>query len=195
MTLKFTLDTNCIISVEKCEANSVFIRELADAHSSGRASVSLAAISASERQQDDAVIENFEGYKKKLSDIDLGHLNLLKPMLYWDVSFWDCSLWSDDSMKSLERSIHDILFPEVQFDWIDFCKAKGLNAEIINAKSRWRNAKCDVQAFWCHAYHKQNIFVTSDGNFHKFTKKDRLIMLTGGRIETPSAAAALLSRC
>ena len=51
-------------------------------------------------------------------------------------------------------------------------------AESDLAKSRpdgrWLNAKCDVQALWCHIREGDGVFVTSDRNFHKVTKKSRL---------------------
>lgn len=57
---------------------------------------------------------------------------------------------------------------------------------------KWKNAKCDVLAIWSHAFRKRQVFVTTDRNFHKTSKKSRLIGLGAGRIETPASAVSLL---
>ena len=38
---------------------------------------------------------------------------------------------------------------------------------------------------WCHLHYKNDIFVTSDGNFHKATKLPRLLALGAGQIVRP----------
>ena len=50
MPRTFTLDTNCIIAVDESRPEAAAILELARTHQTGRASVGLVAISASERQ-------------------------------------------------------------------------------------------------------------------------------------------------
>ena len=96
-------------------------------------------------------------------------------------------------MLKLERSIHEILFANIPFAWSDYCAAHGL-AEVTEAPNRrWRDAKCDVQAFWSHAWRKRDVFVTSDENFQAASKKNKLLSLAGGRIETPASSVALLT--
>jgi hypothetical protein len=113
-------------------------------------------------------------------------------MAYFDVTFWDASVWSSEDMQTLERSIHEILFPGFPLLWSDYCAASGLDLNTEKPDRKWKNAKCDVQAFWSHAWRKRDIFVTSDGNFHTESKKGKLIALCGGRIETPASTAAQL---
>ena len=190
--LTFTLDTNCIIAVEEARSEATSILQLASAHRSGLASVGVVAISASERQKDGGNLKNFAEFKQKLSWLGLGDLVLLEPMMYWGVTYWDFGLLSDDKMVSLEREIHHILFPNIQFSWVDHCNNLGLNPETAKPDKKWRNAKCDVQAFWSHAFRKRDVFVTSDREFHANMKKQRLVSLSGSRIETPEGAAKLL---
>ena len=57
---------------------------------------------------------------------------------------------------------------------------------------KWRNAKCDVQAFWSHVHGQRDVFVTSDGNFHAASKRSQLIALAGGQNKTPQSAEAML---
>ena len=190
--LTFTLDTNCIIAVEEGRSEASSILQLALAHRSGLASVGVVAISASERQRDGRNLENFAEFKQRLLRVGLGDLVLLEPMMYWGVTYWGFGLLSDDKMVALERKIHQVLFPNIQFLWVDHCKTFGLNPETAKPDRKWRNAKCDVQAFWGHAFRKRDVFVTSDREFHTNMKKQRLVSLSGGRIETPEAAAKLL---
>lgn len=192
MVPTFTLDTNCIIAVDESRPEGAFILELAEAHRSGAASVGLVAISASERQKADGHIENFVDFKDRMSNLGLGHLDLLVPMGYWGITFWDFGLWCDEAMEAFELSIHEILFPNIQFLWAKYCAANGLDPKADYPDKKWRNAKCDVQAFWSHVHCKRDIFVTSDKNFHAETKKPKLLALAGGRIETPQSAAAIL---
>ena len=198
--LSLSLDTNCVIALDEVRndskshraAEARAVRSLVDAHTALNADVALVAISASERQKDNGHLENFSIFQARLASLGLEHLELLHPMLYFDVTFWDASLWFDEEMQALERSIHEILFPGIPFLWSDYCAEKGLDSTANTLDRKWKNAKCDVQAFWSHAWRKRDIFVTSDGNFHKELKKPLLIALVGGHIETPESTVAKL---
>jgi hypothetical protein len=198
--LSLSLDTNCVIALDEVRkdprshraAEAKAIRTLVDAHTTRRADVALVAISASERQKDNVPLENFSIFQERLASLGLAHLELLHPMLYFDVTFWDASLWSDEEMQALERSIHEILFPNIPFLWSDYCAANGFDPNREAPDRKWKNAKCDVQAFWSHVWRKRDVFVTSDENFHKELRRPQLIALAGGSIETPASAAALV---
>jgi hypothetical protein len=190
--LTFTLDTNCIIAVDEKRSEANAILELVSAHRKGLASVGLVAISASEQQRSSGRLENFEQFQERISKLGLGELDILLPMAYCDVSFYDHGLFSDDTMVQGELKIHEILFPNVPFLWSEHCAKVGLDPETNRLDKKWRNAKCDVQAFWSHVYGKRNVFVTSDENFHAETKKPHLILLAGGYIETPESAVNLI---
>jgi hypothetical protein len=188
----FTLDTNCLISIDEGRAEAQWVRMLADAHASGEAHVAIVAISASEKQHSGSYLESFSGFQDRLVTLDLSHLELLRPMFYWDVTYWDWCIWADPDMEAEERKIHEILFPNIEFIWEDNCAARGLvlNDQIL--LQRWRNAKCDVQALWSHIFYKRDVFVTADRNFHIHSKKQILIALGAKQIETPDSAACLL---
>lgn len=188
----FTLDTNCIIAIEEGRAEEAAIRALIDAHTAGAAQVALVAISASERQRDGSLLETFAQFRERLSALGLGHLELLMPMFYFDVTYWDWAMWPGDDMEALERAIHKVLFQGIEFLWSDYCTARGLSLNDTSMAHRWRNAKCDVQALWSHIHHGREVFVTADKNFHAKTKKPALISLGANCIETPESALALL---
>lgn len=199
--LSFTLDTNCVLALDEAYADAAShrvaearaVEVLVNAHIAGISTVGVVAISASERQRGNLHLENFSAFQQRLASLGLAHLELLEPMLYFDVTFWDASIWSNDEMEKLEREIHEILFPNIPFLWSDYCAATGIDQGPETPDQKWRNAKCDVQAFWSHAWRNRDVFVTSDRNFHAVSKKEKLIALTVGRIETPVSATSLLS--
>ena len=194
MPVTFTLDTNCIIAVDEGRPEAEAILELVRADSEGLASTALVAISASERQPGGGTLERFDQFKERLSSLGLGSLELLMPMLYWDVGFWDFGLWCDDEMAALEAKIHAILFPSIAIDHSEYCRQTGLDSSTTSMQTKWRNAKCDVQAFWSHAHHKRNVFVTSDKNFLAVSKRPILEALSGSQLFTPAQAVAILRR-
>jgi len=192
--LTFTLDTNCLIDIADNRADAGSVQTLADAHARGEANVAVVAVSASETQENGARLTNFNEFQTLLDTLALSHLEILKPILYWDIAFWDWAYWAEPTMVDLERLIHGVLFPNIEFLWPDYCHTRGWdpNTQPVNAK--WRNAKCDVLALWSHIHHRRNVFVTGDRNFHAATKLNNLIALGAGRIEHPKAATALLTQ-
>jgi len=81
--LALSLDTNCLIDIAEGRPDSVAIRALADAHARGEASVAVVAISASEKQKNGKRLTNFDQFRARLDALALGHLEILKPMLYF----------------------------------------------------------------------------------------------------------------
>lgn len=150
----------------------------------------VVAISASENQKGQRLIQNFAEFEERLNALGLGHLEILLSMAYLDIGFVDRCILTDDAMEQFERQIHAILFPNIEFGWQKYCEARQLDINFPDAK--WRNKKCDVQAMWSHIDNRRDIFVTSDANFHSPAKKRALIALGAGRIETPTDALSLL---
>lgn len=179
--LSFTLDTNCLIDLEEDRDSAPSVRAVVDAHRDGRARVAVVFSSASERSQPDRPeAANLAEFTARLARLDLAHVDVLPALGIWDFSFWDGCLWSDDGPgAALQDQLQALLFPDIDFARPVFDK-------------RWRNAMCDVQAIWAHIYHRRDIFVTGDGNFHKQTKEAALISLGAGRILRAPEAANLL---
>src|SRR5438128_64282 len=119
--LSFTLDTNCIIAIDESRSEAEAIKTLVGAHLAGQVRVALVAISASERQKDQGYIKNYSMFLERLRSLGLGDVETLKPTAYWDVTFFDYSLPTGPEMTNLERSIHEILFPTMEFRWKDYC--------------------------------------------------------------------------
>ena len=94
-----------------------------------------------------------------------------------------------DENEMLERDIHNVLFPNIKFMWVNYAKAHGLAAD--SSDKIWRNAKCDVLTLWCHIKHGGGVFVTSDINFHATAKLEKLKALGVGTIAYPKDALRL----
>jgi hypothetical protein len=184
----FTMDTNCIIDVEDARPNGQFVRPLVEMNGSNGVKVAVSAIGASERQRTGGYAKNCSEFKDKLKAIGFDGLELLPPLAYFDICFWDHCVAADET-DNLEQRLHEILFPSIEFAWVDFAKARGLPDDAID--KTWRNAKCDVLGLWCHIKHGGGFFVTSDTNFHAVTKKSKLEALGAGAIVYPQDALAL----
>jgi len=113
-------------------------------------------------------------------------------MGYYGVSFWDHGLLTDEAMIDRERRIHEILHPETEFDYADYCRRLGIDPKTEPSERRWRNAKCDVQVLWSHIHHGGELLVTNDLNFVKESKLPRLLALGAGAIVRTREASAFL---
>ncbi len=187
--MRFTLDTNCIIDVEEGRPNAPSVRELVGLQGKNGINVGISAIGASERQRAGGYAKNFSEFQAKLAAVGFDGLELLPPLAYWDVCFFDYCVMADEN-DTLERQIHDVLFPSIEFNWLDYANARGLPVDVMD--KNWRNAKCDVLALWCHIKHGGGVFVTSDMNFH--TKREKLTALGAGTIAMPADALAMAEK-
>ena len=182
------MDTNCVIDVEDDRPNAVFVRELVALHGKDSINIAVSAIGASERQRSGKQAKSFTQFQEKLAAAGFGAVELLPPLLYWDFGYWDYCVWADEN-ETLEREIHEILFPAIEFLWADYAGVRGLAPEVPDKV--WRNAKCDVLGMWCHIKHGGGVFVTSDTNFHAKTKVPALQKLGAGEIAHPKEALFL----
>jgi hypothetical protein len=96
-------------------------------------------------------------------------------------------------MRSGPLRLDTILFPNIEFDYEDYVARIG---ECFSSRDsrKWLNAACDVMMIWSHIHHRADFFVTEDRNFHKLTKKPRLLELGARQICTPSDCVSELTR-
>ena len=157
----------------------------------GSIKLCIPVIAASERQRDGGTLSNYSKFEAFLTSLGLNGYEELIPMFYLDISYLDHGLLTGPDMEQLERQIHQILFPKIAFSYEAY--AAKLDRGISPPPHRkWLNAKCDVQVMWSHIWHGANIFVTEDVNFHKATKKPRLLKLGAGQVCTPSECVGLV---
>ncbi|NMP23738.1 hypothetical protein [Sulfobacillus harzensis] len=191
-----TIDTNCLIAVEEKRAEADAISQLMESHREGQILLQIVAIAASENQPSGTSNPRFSEFQNRLKRIDMDGIRVLKPIAHWGVTYWDWALWSDAKMLKLEQDIHNILFPAQPFGQEEFiARERERVGETVGApriESKWRNHLCDVLTIWGHIWYGGNFFVTSDGNFHKVTKKAQLVALGAGQIVRPLEMAAMI---
>jgi hypothetical protein len=179
-----TLDMNCIIDLEKKKGDWMYIEHLINMHEKGQIRLGVPAISASEQKPDKTYASNFSEFKHRIAAIGLDGAEILKPLAYVGITYYDwCVVADEGPMVNLERKIHGILFPEIQFSYKEFCEKNRIDIDSHPIDHKWRNPKCDVLALWSHIYYGGGIFVTRDVNFHQ--KKCALIALGAGQILEP----------
>lgn len=183
MLANLTLDFNCLISLENNDYFSGCLQKLVDLHEEGVISLSVPAISASEKKIDGEYLQNIQVFFDRIDKLSNRRFKILKPIMIWDMGYWDYGIWADEEMIELDRKIHSVLFPNIPVNYDDYIKINALDIGHLDPK--WRNAKCDVISLWCHIYYKNDIFITSDRNFYKQTKKDCLIALGAKKILSP----------
>ena len=188
----FTLDSHCISSIDEGSGDAALVRRLTDAHAAGKARVAVVALSAADRRQMGSYLDNFDSFRDRLAMLSLAHLEILKPMTCFDISFSGWSIAANDAMAGLEKQIHDILFPQNEFSWQDFADAHDLDPDSLSPHGDWRSRKCAVQEIWTHIHNKHDVFVTANDEFHKPAKKAALFALGAGQIERPAQAVLLL---
>jgi hypothetical protein len=191
--MNVTLDTNCIIDLEEERDTAPDIQALIHMHDQQRINLRVVAISASERKPDGKYASNFTEFKEKIAAVGLGYVDILKPIGYYDITFWDWCLYAGAEMEELERKIHEILFPNIEFNYKEFCRKRSLASNGKEIDHHWQNAKCDVLALWSHIHYGSGNFVTTDKNFHKKTKRTALITLGAGDILKPKQAVKKLT--
>lgn len=188
---RVTLDVNCLIDLAEHRPACGSVRKLVQANGSVLR-LQIAGIGASERLPGGRRRQSFASFVELLKDLQLDSAAILKPMAYLGVCYLDWCVAPDDTMVEEERRIHEALFPGLEFSYPDFCVSRGIDPSIEPPDGHWLNAKCDVQALWCHVRDGGGIFVTSDGNFHKVSKKAVLENRGAGRISTPDDAVTSL---
>jgi len=188
----FTLDSSCIEAIDEGRAEVKFIRTLADAHIAGKAKVAVVALSAAEKRQAGFYFDDFDAFRYHLAAVDLARLDILKPMVCFDISFPDWCIEPDTGMAALQKQIHDILFPQSEFEWPDYADANGFDPDSLSPYGDWRRQKCAILEMGAHISSKRDVFVTADAEFHKPAKAAALLKLGAGRIERPAQAVSLV---
>ncbi len=174
--MNLTLDHNVIIDLANGSESVARLREML---ASNQHQGYVVEIGASEMRQRGIRPNRFDLFEELLDEAGIRALPRLVPMAVWDVTFWDHGLWSDEAMSNRASAVETVLFgdsPPIEIAG---------EAEDSPKFAKWLNRLCDVQTMWCHLHYGNDIFVTSDRNFHKSTKAPRLVAMGAGKIATP----------
>ena len=176
MAMKITLDHNCILDLENRTEVGLLVEAIVLNKSN---QCFVVNIGASEMRKKGVRPDNYQRFEELLLAARIDHLPRLNPIAIWDLTFWDTCVWADDGMIRLSQDIELALFGDVE--QMDIAK-EGLDS-LTGRK--WVNRQCDIHTMWCHIQNGNEVFLTTDANFTKKTKLQRLIVLGAGRICHP----------
>lgn len=174
--MKLTLDHNVIIDLANGSKNVARLRQVLSGNGH---QAFVVEIGASEMRQRGIKPDRYDLFERLLEEAGIASLPRLAPMMIWDVTFWDHGLWSNEHMAERAKQVEDALFGESPP--IDIAGEPDGSPKV----AAWLNRLCDVHTMWCHLHYANDVFVTSDRNFHKATKAPRLLALGAGRICRP----------
>lgn len=176
--MKVTLDHNCLIDVEQRTREGLSVLNVVN---SKRHQCFVVNIGASELRERGIRPDNYALFEQFLAGLDLIGLARLNPIGLIDISFIGYCVIASAEMVKLANDIENILFPNsIEQDTL-------IDSPPYHPIGRKRlNQICDVYSMWCHIHYENEIFLTSDENFHKSTKRDRLISLGAANIMKPS---------
>jgi hypothetical protein len=192
-TIRVTVDTNELFNIHNGTGDSVGLNRLMELHSEGNIRICIPAIAASENRSGGVKLENYAEFEEFVASLGLTDYEELSPILLLDEGYLGYGLAYTPVMMRLARRIHHILSPSIEFDYEDYVARLG---EFFTSRHyrKWLNVTCDVMAMWSHIHHRADFFVTEDQNFHKRTKKPRLLELGARQICTPSECVSELTR-
>jgi len=190
---RFTLDWNCVISLEKGDPQAPYVRELVESHRRGVANVALLQTSASENMRGTRGFPgSYELFEERLRAASIDDLPRIPTPGVWSLTFCDQCYWVDQS--SYERAVGElwqIMAPNMA-DFVE--KWSSENGEPTPEQSagpqfaRYRNAWCDVHSAFCHIAERRDFFVTSNTQDFRKEALANLHLLA----VTPEEAAALV---
>jgi len=188
---RLTLDNNCLIALEKGEEpTATALRVLIAAHDARQVTVRVVCVSGFERPQGEARIPFIEEFYARLRRIGLAGVEVLSSIVYLDMDTRLDSrfILGSDGDFAFEQWIHRTLFPDDgDGTWESYCIARRAWDEARRERV-WKNHKRDVLTLWGHIYHAGDIFLTTDRNFFKATKKQALIGRGATAIMRPDEA-------
>jgi hypothetical protein len=174
--MKITLDHNCLIDLATGTQTGLRISELLAKPASQPYIVN---IGASEMREQGIRPDRYDLFEELLHAAGVYDAPRLDPALIWDVTFWDRCVWTGPDEAKLITEIETILFG----DSVPVSPTSGLDSPEWK---KWLNRVCDVQTLWCHIRNGNELFLTSDKNFIKQSKLQRLIALGAGSIQSPN---------
>ena len=162
MTVKLTLDTNCIIALENGEAAASEVHKLVQLTLTGNVNLAILGISASENQKAFYEGQDFTGFQKRVSANGLGNLIILKPIAFFDVTFWDWCILPSERDSKLLNDLWSVIFPRSETNWAKRAASSGIDLHDNSSKEskKWRNELCDAQIAWATIHHGYDALVT-----------------------------------
>jgi hypothetical protein len=176
--VRVTLDLNCLIDVEEIRQPHVeLVLELQRRADAGTVELSIPASAASERRSPDKPgITNFGQFQQWVATLGFRSVDFLAPIMYLDFSFLDYAVLAGGSGSALEEKIHHVVAPNLPYQ-----------SPAPHQVGKWRNAKCDVQAVWCHLHYGTDALCTRD---RKLISRSKRLGRFGAHLRAPADLVA-----
>ena len=194
------LDWNCVIGLEEEREYSPSLRQIREWYKQGKIAMCISSPSRLENAQRTdpdnpfPTVINEAEWQKKMAATGLEGVELRSATTR---SYAPPLMTFDNSLDMLiRRKIHQLLFPDIDYDYIDYCARKGVEpvfsqgfpnlTQAFQAASKkqwrvhrdWNNAKCDALSLDAFSTWSQpgDIFVTKDGDFDKEKLKEPFVI-------------------
>lgn len=174
--MKITLDHNCILDLELGTDVGSQIKAIIE---NPQSECFVVNIGASELRKSGVKPDRYDLFEELLSKLGIAHLSRLNPMGILNVTFWDRCVFTDEAMIQLAKNIEQILFGNSK----PIVLAQD-NLDSPNGR-KWLNRICDVHTMWCHIQNRNEVFLTTDKNYLRATKYQKLVDLGAMRICRP----------
>ncbi len=194
--LSLTLDTNCIVHLETgWEPAASSLREVIEFQRAGEIRLRVIAIASAENQSVDNPITSYADFTALVQRVGLADAEIVTTITPWGMGYWGGQvLYGSVEQFAFANKIYQTLFPsDGDGTYKDYCQRRAIPADTPPDRT-WINRKCDAFTLWGHIFHDGDIFVTSDGNFHKQTRHKKLIALGAKAIMRPAEAVAFLQQ-
>jgi len=174
--MKITLDHNCLIDLSNDTAVGKQVRKIIDSKAS---ECFIVNIGASEFRKKGIKPDRYDLFEQFLKDVSLEKLHRINPVGVYGVTFMGFCVYSNKEVDAELKKVWDILFPNrLQLD----NQTEGFDS---NKGRKVLNQICDVHGMYSHIKSQNDIFLSSDKNFHKDTKKHKLKELGAKDIKQP----------
>ncbi len=189
--MRIILDFNCVIALENREKSTKYLQKLLSLHDQNQIDICVPAIAGVEKLPNGEYSTTLSDLQNRLYKLSKRPFEILDTLAYLDMWFFGHGMFGNDELAELDKNIHEILFPDIPYEWEKYSKLCDVDPNY--SLEKWKNIRCDVITMWCHIFHKTDIFVSSDSNFFKSTKIDGLYKLGADKVLKPKEAYEFVS--
>lgn len=172
--MRLTLDSDCLTDLENRTGQAAAIWELIALHRAGQIQLFVSAISPAEDRRGKAAAENDHELEDRLKALGINDLPSVLPTGRNEMSFWGAAVYADDNDRLAEK-IRSVVHSTV---------------DTLFLTSRTRKVLNDVEGLAAHIRSGHDIFVTSNKQFLKDSRRQPLLALGARDILTPEDALA-----
>ncbi|WP_171174568.1 hypothetical protein [Ruegeria sp. HKCCD8929] len=164
---KLSFDWNCVIAVEKQDADSRYIKKIISLHNQGVHEVGLVATSASESLRGSKSLPaSTNDFFERIEKLGWGNLPIVPTPAAWGMTYWSFGFWPDeDADATIDKLWRLIAKARVPKDVAEFRNTHEIPEDVPISSapfSKWRNSWCDVYSAYAHMHAERDFFITTN---------------------------------